>query len=261
MIVALAYCHKDWLAAHRLFEWMAELDGRQTNHSLVLLASTGMEQNKIHAVSVMAKLAFEKVETIMPRQANEQGWPISANHLFLSAQHFISRSIRTPFLWIEPDCVPLVPKWLDALSNEYDEADKPFMGCVYELPWPHVTGCAIYPANVEKYSPGILTPGVRAWDMVDTETTIANAHHSLLFHHEWGNFKYNIAPSFPSQASMKLLRKGAVLFHRCKDGSLIDRLRERREYPRQCKQLAGMGSASNLYQEFEDSHAPAAVIA
>ena len=33
-------------------------------------------------------------------------------------------------------------------------------------------------------------------------------------------------PSFADQASLSVIRKGAVLFHRCKDESLIERLRE-----------------------------------
>jgi hypothetical protein len=257
MIVALGFCHKDYLAAEKLFRWMAELDGQQQNHSLLLMAAKAMKMEQIKLVEQAAATAFHAVFSRMTRKADERGWPVSSNTLFLTAYHEIRRMGGSPFLWIEPDCVPLKPKWIDSLLGEYLGVGKPFMGCVYDCPWPHLTGCAIYPPEIEKYSPGILKCGLRAWDMVDTDSTIANAHHSGQYQHEWGNFKYNIAPTFPNQASLGIIRPEAVLFHRCKDGSLIDRLRDRKRWPKLCKTMARYGKPGNHFQDFEDSHSPA----
>lgn len=254
MMVALAYCHKDFIAAEKLFRWMVELDGQQQSHTLVLIASHGMDPKKVELVTKSAKAAFHMVHPIMPKTPDERGWPVSSNHLFLSAFHYIKRLGGSPFLWLEADCVPLKPRWIDSLFGEYLGVGKPFMGCIYESPWPHLTGCAIYPPDIAKYSPGVLNPGLQAWDMVDTDSTIKHSHHTGQFHHEWGNFKYNIPPTFPNQASVSLVREDAVLFHRCKDGSLIDRLRERKRWPFYCKIMARWGTPGNGFQDFEDSH-------
>lgn len=254
MMVALGFCHKDYIAAEKMFRWMVELDGQQKNHTLVLVAAAGMDKKQLNLVKSAAESAFHKVFTIMPVKPDERGWPVSSNHLFLTGYKFIQRMGGSPWLWIEADCVPIKPLWLDALWGEYQSFGKPFMGCIYEAPWPHLTGCAIYPAMIENYNPRVLKPDMMAWDMVDTDRTIPHVHHTGQYQHVWGNFKYNIAPTFPSQASMRLLKPEAVLFHRCKDGSLIDRLRERKRFPRICKVLAKIGSSSNGFDEFEDSH-------
>ena len=254
MIVALGYCHKDYLAAEKLFRWMVELDGQQQSHTLVLESAHGM--NPIHTALVMraAKAAFHLVHGIIPKTSDERGWPVSSNHLFLTAYYFIKRMGGSPFLWLEADCIPLKPRWIDSLLGEYLGVGKPFMGCIYESPWKHLTGVAIYPPEIEKYSPGVIKPGLCAWDMVDTDSTLKHTHHTGQYQHEWGNFKYNIAPTFPNQANLKLVRDDAVLFHRCKDGSLIDRLRERKRWPKLCRIMASIREQDNGFQKVEDSH-------
>lgn len=256
MIVALGFCHKDYLAAEKLFRWMYELDGQQKNHTLLLMASNGMDSGHIRLVTEAAKSAFHMVLSRMPSRPDERGWPVSSNTLFLTSYKEIKRMGSAPFLWLEADCVPLKPKWIDSLFGEYLGVGKPFMGCIYDCPWPHLTGVAIYPPDIEKYSPEVIKCGLRAWDMVDTEKTIKHAHHTGQYQHEWGNFKYNIAPSFPNQASLKIVRPDAVLFHRCKDGTLIDRIREKKRWPKFCAMTARWGNPSNRFQDFEDSHVP-----
>ena len=257
MILALGFCHKDYLAAEKLFQWMVELDGQQANHTLLLIAAKALKPEQIQIVERSARRAFHMVISRTTRVPDERGWPVSSNTLFLSAYHEIKRMGGSPFLWLEADCVPLKPKWIDSLLGEYLGVGKPFMGCVYDCPWPHLTGVAIYPPDIGKYSPDVLKPGLRAWDMVDTDNTIKNAHHTGQYHHEWGNFKYNIPPTFPNQASLNIVREDAVLFHRCKDGSLIDRLRERKRWPKFCHIMAKFGKTGNRFQDFEDSHSPA----
>jgi hypothetical protein len=252
MIVSLAFCHKDYLAADKLFRWMAELEGKQHGNMLLLIAAKGTPTRHIDMVKSAAGMAFETVITKMPMNADERGWPLSANTMFFTAYHEVKRMSLSPFMWIESDCVPLKPGWVDTMFKEYAESHKAFMGCVYQRPFPHLTGVAIYPTNIEQYNLEILSPGLRPWDIINPSLTIPHTHHTQLFQHEWGNHKYNIAPSFPNQASLSLVREDAVLFHRCKDGSLIDRLREKAQWPKYCKVMAMFGNPSNRYQDYDE---------
>jgi len=253
MIIALGFCHKDYLSAEKLFRWMVELSGQEQHHTLLLMASSGMKPLHISIVERAAKDAFAKVHMRITRLRDERGWPMSANTLFMTSYHEVQRLKHPYFLWIESDCVPLKDKWIDSLEGEYVFAGKPFMGCVYQHPFPHLTGCAIYPNNIEAYNPVVVNSHYEAaWDIIKPELTLPNTHHTEQFQHEWGNHKHNIAPSFPNHASMKLIRDDAVLFHRCKDGTLIDRLRDRINWPKYCKVMSLLGNPSNRFQDFED---------
>jgi hypothetical protein len=231
---------------------MAELDGLQ-NRTVLIMASNGMRSDQIKIVESAARKAFQVVVSKMTRKQDERGWPMSSNTLFLTCYNEIKRIGAPCFLWIEADCVPLKPGWIDQMEGEYKHCGKPFMGCVYQRPFSHLTGCAIYPNNIEQYNPKVTKGGyTSAWDVVNPNLTIAASCHTKLFQHVWGNHKHNIAPTFPNQASLKLLSSEAVLFHCCKDGSLIDRLRERRDSPKYCKLMAAFGSETNRFQDFED---------
>jgi hypothetical protein len=101
-------------------------------------------------------------------------------HLFLTCHSEIKRS-GPCFLWIEADCVPLKPGWIDQMEGEYKHCGKPFMGCVYQRPFSHLTGCAIYPNNIEQYNPKVTKGGyTSAWDVVNPNLTIAASYHQTV---------------------------------------------------------------------------------
>ncbi len=232
MLLALAYCDKDYLLAENLFRWMAELDGRQTSHSLFLLASGAISAERRAVVETAADSAFLFVRRVAAKTIDERGWPRSCNTMFLTAYHGIRKELGPqPFFWIEPDCTPIKSGWLDEFESEYKQTGKPFMGAVFDQPVKHLTGCAIYPADIGKYNAAILSPGNKPWDVVNPEATLRNAHHTQKFQHVWGDIARNIAPTFPDQESLRLVRPDALLFHRCKDFSLAERLREQRANP------------------------------
>jgi hypothetical protein len=69
------------------------------------------------------------------------------------------------------------------------------------------------------------------WDVFLAEEFTPFTHHTALIHDKF----YRVwedpnsgPPIFPDAASLSIIEPGAVLFHRNKDGSLMDRLRESR---------------------------------
>src|SRR6266436_994687 len=96
---------------------------------------------------------------------------------------------------------------------------KAFMGCSGGN---RVNGVAVYPANVSAYAPPALQAENCPWDENGKEQILKHAHISKLFQHIY--LVGESAPSFPKDKD--LLKPETALFHRVKDGSLIEYLRE-----------------------------------
>lgn len=225
----IPFCHKDARLAEKLCAWIGELGGVDSRHQCLLLAAkaTPAELRKPVLDQARASLGCQ-VEMAETATANEKGWPESCNHLFYSAAARM-RKLGVPFLWLEPDCTPLRKSWLDEIEAAYLVAKKPYMGFIFSKPWPHLTGCAVYPSDLARYNGISLLPQKRGgkampWDVVNAGATLKHTHSTNLILHEWGE---NDAPEFPDAKSLERIPKEAALFHRCKSGSLIDRLRER----------------------------------
>lgn len=225
----IPFCHKDARLAANLCLWIGELGGVGPSHKCLMLAAKATPVELRQEVLKQAKASLGcPVEIMETVASNERGWPESCNYLFYCAAAKM-RKLRENFLWLEPDCVPLRKSWLDEIATEYTTCGKPYMGFVYDKPWPHLTGCAVYPWNIAQYNSLSLLQqrnpkGPLPWDVVNAAATLKHCHTTKLIHHEWG--ENNVAPTFPTASSLSRIPVEAVLYHRCKDGSAIERFRE-----------------------------------
>ncbi len=231
MLAVFAYSHKETWHIRNLLKWISELQGNMSRHRALLVASSRVDLDDVRDVSDMATCIFHKVDAIRQREEDERGWPQSCNSMFRVAYYYVRDTLKIPFWWNETDCIPLKTGWLDALENEYNQVKKPFMGRVVDKPFPHLTGCAIYPPNIENWNPHMLAAVNLAWDVMSPHLTIPYTHNTELFHHEWGNAAKNIAPTYPTRWSVRSIPSEAVVSHRNKDHTLIERLREMRRRP------------------------------
>lgn len=228
MLIVLSYCEKEIERIKNLLRWMKELDDTLPTHRAMILASFNVPPETIKEVNSLGVAVFGECESIRQATRYEMGWPRACNAMFKTAYNAVRARYREPFFWIETDCVPLRSGWLDEFEQEYKQAGKPFMGCIATVPCRHLTGCAIYPWDIHKYNVAVLQADEKAWDCVNPEATLRHTHHTKLHCHIWGDYVRNIAPSFPTEKSMRIIPKEAALQHRCKDGSAIERLREQR---------------------------------
>ena len=138
--------------------------------------------------------------------------------------------------------IPIRKGWVADIEHSYASCGKPFLGhIVHGVIHPtsmHLNGVAVYPPDLHVYSTHIMLPpdGV-AWDVAGAfGGVVPNARHTPLIMNVWeidedGNSVTSggVVPTFPDQATVdKVVDFSASLFHRCKDMSLIDRLRERK---------------------------------
>lgn len=231
IVVVVPYCVKDRLLAVELLRWIADLEQGKKWPEIVLVSSKPISKSEDQEVIDAAKLGFNSVTMAKQAVECEMGWPQSPNELFRLANEVV-RHQPYPWLWLEPDATPTRAGWLDALDQEYRRVGKPFFGSTPSNPIPHLTGIAIYPPDVRKYAPEIIKPNVNPFDCQGSEVCnkiLRVAHNSPLMQHEWGCDPNDKSP-FPKtrtfDESLEGLNPEALIFHRCKDGSLIRELRK-----------------------------------
>ena len=218
-----------------LIRWLRQLGGCR-DHLAVIVADADTPAGDIFEIRDEASKVFSEV-LVTTTDRGVKGWPEGPNELFLAAARF-AKERNMHWLFLEPDAVPLCAGWLDRLDIEYRVRGARYLGQIVPsdkpgLPMRHFTGVGIYPADailqVEKL---VLAKPKVAFDISTADIIVAQAQHSDLFQHLWG--ESGNPPTFAQKGipgtgtfGLDYLRKGAVLFHRTKDGKLINLLRQR----------------------------------
>jgi len=215
--------------------WVRQL-GRCPNHDAVIVADAGMEARLVFSLKQEAEKSFKSVE-ITTTEESVSGWPQGANFLFLAAARFAEKR-NDSWLFLEPDCVPLKPGWLSSIQIHYQVNGSRYMGALVpcsdpRLPSVHLSGCAVYPASAySEIGKEIEANPDKAFDLSNAPIVVPQAANSDLFHQLWGQL--NDPPIFAERRvpgtgtfDLDFLNPKACLFHRSKDGSLIDLLRKR----------------------------------
>lgn len=244
LLFVLSFYRGDYPQAIALLDWIRELDDKLPNPCLIVTEADAVRE-QVYETYQLARHIFSSVKVIQcPHRLPNESWPYGANWQFETAASFIEQNIRKPFLWCEPDCVPLEKGWLGEIEAEYFEAAKPFMGCVIapgrqDLPGLMISGTAVYPANAWSKIQPCLNGGGKAWDVAAAEVMTREGRHSKLFFMIWGN-RHDGPPTFvpekriidsPNTLTLDRIPGDARFFHRCKDNSLIWLLRSFRQKP------------------------------
>jgi len=225
MLIALAYCTRDYQITKLLFDWIHELGGCQ-NHELLLLHDARVHESDVTEINQKAGRCFKKVGNIIAHAAID-GWPEGANYMWRTMTAVLSyRTDHRYFMWMEPDAIPLVSGWVEKLETEFLAGRKPFMGDRVEVdnvPL-HMSGIGFYPNPLHQYAGAAYLASDIAWDMAGSNQIVPQAHFTHLIEHAWKH------PSFTDVSELKTqIRPEAVLFHASKDGSLIKILRENKQ--------------------------------
>jgi hypothetical protein len=234
MLVVLPFCNKDKALAIDLLKWIGEL-GPQTQHRLLMVHEPSVLTDGVREAG---RAVFGKVLDLRTG-ADIDKWPQGPNSMWLAMAYEMSaKKEREPWFWMEPDCTPLAADFLDQIELGYKAANKPFYGDFvasfaqadgFQVP-AHLSGVAVYPPDVGLHTDKLWQVQDAPWDVHLAPDILRQAFHSVIIQHEpWrGAPKDRVQPTFPDADSLRFLRPGAVLHHRCKDGSLIARLRESR---------------------------------
>lgn len=241
LIVATAYCSKDHAEATRLLKWIAELD-TQVDHHLLLVADNAVPMETKKSIDALGKSVFASCETILVKAPA----PVADNYhapaavMFEKGMGHIDSCYKWNWLWLEPDAVPLKSGWLDTLAEAYDRCPKRFMGSVTKtdgngVPPTVFFGTGVYPncaySDLKKFC-----DGKQPFDIAFSDYVVSRAQNSNLFFHRFGSPKdpptfrdVKLPTDGPNVGTIDIISKEAVLFHRNKDGTLIDLLTKQRQ--------------------------------
>lgn len=232
-VVTIPFCNQDGSIQLKNVKWMSTLQQPKT-HDAILSYEQGCAAGLVDSIRAHAIPVFKSVsEFSYPRSPNHI-WPQAPNHAFQHLAMYMYEQVKRPWLFLEYDEIPVASDWLIQLQDEYYKCKKPFMGHQVEM-LGHMNGGGIYPYNFPEYSPKGMMADTLAWDWVCKEDIVPHLHaanHLIEQCTKVINGTPNIhqgdVPTFRNQGDVdRLLKPGIVLFHRCKDGTLIQRLTER----------------------------------
>lgn len=109
---------------------MYQLHHRQPKGHALLVAAPNVHAEMIEKLRISAGLAFESFAIHqMPVYAHAAGFKQERiNDLWLSTANEVQQRYRWPWLWLEPDCIPLKHDWLDAIADAYHAQPQRYMG-------------------------------------------------------------------------------------------------------------------------------------
>jgi hypothetical protein len=230
MNVVLPFSPGDADQALLLLEFIGQLGGCQEFGAL-LVVDAAVDWGKCVDAITLANRIFRSASLVCT-EAPVEGWPAGANALWrLAANH--AKANNVPFLWLEPDTVPLKRGWLVSIHKMRGSG---YFGHIYD--WPEqgkqlLSGVAVYPPDaIDVIGPCIDAHPTQAWDVSSADFVLRHATPTKLIQHIWGEkelpptFVEAKTPNSPRNAfALSDLFPEAVLFHRNKDGTLLNILR------------------------------------
>lgn len=226
MLTVLSFHAGDAALALRLLRWIENLGGC-AGHRLILLADSSTPFDQCVKLLETAKPLFATVG-LTATEEPVRGWIAGANSQWWAATQLANGE---PFLWLEPDAVPLCPGWLNVLEGGYSACGKEHMGQIEKvtnagLPPECLSGVAIYGPSVQKFPDMRQFP--RPFNVDGAGLIVPKAAHTPLIRDFFGQM--NLPPFFvrertpstpPNAFTLDWLPKHAVLFHRDKTHSLM----------------------------------------
>jgi hypothetical protein len=227
-VVVLPFCNFDVDLLIKNLDWMMAM-GMPKTHDCLLSFDRSTLRESVRRIEARAKEVFCSV------QQTSYGVPQGTRFPQTAAWQHAARTMHRLYrnwLWMEADAIPLKATWLSVLQTVYDNCGRPFAGPVVETGM-HMNGTGIYPANTPDICPRTMSHTQNAFD-VEMKDEMIHLCKDIghIFYCAWGvvNGRLNPlegeAPSFPPGSPLlNQIPKTAVVFHRSKDGSLIDRLK------------------------------------
>lgn len=258
MLVIYPFCEKDWVQTCKNIEWAKELE-RHLPFTAILSHDDRTHPSHVAEVQRAAERLFEKVIVFWYPAPLKTSWPAAPNWAWQNIARYIACiHPKESWLWLEPDSVPIRKRWLHDIEAEHLRGGKPFTGVVPDG-MAHMTGVAVYPPDVAAYSQAAMRTEEAAWDVVlgkDIQGMIHGKH--TLFQHAWcinaeTGKPWNGSGEVPTFKSthdvVRLVDMKAALFHRNKDGTLIEWLRRFYAHPEEAYVPVHVGDAKSQVEQ------------
>lgn len=129
-------CHSgDAVRAEKLLDLILFLQDKQPEGYGVIVLAPDVPQEMRDKLRLTAELVFETVEILnvnpadMPKmERTPETKSVWVDAMFEQAVRRMAKAYKDPWIWLEPDCVPLKRNWKDALHEEYFSQPKRYLG-------------------------------------------------------------------------------------------------------------------------------------
>lgn len=230
MIIVLPVCKKDVEAALRNLAWCVQLNPLRQPF-ICCISRERTFTDRVGSVQEAARRCFTDVRDIVYEPyRGKPSWPSPQNYAFRAAALYAATHFKNqPWFWWEQDAVLLKPDAFQTLIMAHTAGNKPFLGTLGASPQggaSHINGVAVYPSDACRRVPGLLPAGVLPFDVAGGSRVLQQATVSSLIQHVWAwNGSRGVEPpTFTTEADLGKLHPEAVIFHRCKDASLVELL-------------------------------------
>lgn len=248
MTVVLPVSHVDADLARKLVGWMEEIDAGSYLEKTIVVFLTKRAESLFEELAAPLRKVFGTVVKAVQKVEVETGWPGSPNAIFREVAIYIAERPEfrgQPWYFFEADNTPTSGKWLDVFEQEYAKGGKPYMGYLQPTLYsdgenivetsPHMVGTGVYPGDFCARSLLFKFPSPDPFDVYHLGEIVGEMHPiNGLIQHNWGTHSYKdyrgrivCKGTKLSEYFAKTVRDKALVVHGCKDGSLIDALREK----------------------------------
>lgn len=212
-------------------EWVRETKAGE-RHEIILMPGKQVDGKFRQEMDELAKAGFRKVSSV-PDHEGIDGHPKGPNSFMRQAVWHCQMQEIYPWMFCEPDNIPLHADSFDAAEAEYLSCGKPFWGSFRKgsgLTPDYLSGNMILPKDALLLAPkltrtGLSRDGVElAFDIVAAEDILPRAFFTKLLQQE-PKHEDGSSWSFATKEDMSIISPQAKFFHPCKDGSLIKMLR------------------------------------
>lgn len=222
MLVVLPFCAKDEALVLKNLEWCRRLDA-SVPFKVLVVHDDLIDGSEV--LNACRGYFSEVTEFRYPHRGGNPAWPIPQNFQFQQTAGYIYvKKLTDPWFWWEADATPLRTGWLNLIADAHEKGGEPFSGHIVGEPCGHMTGVGVYPWNVPEISGAVMATVGVPWDVAGKREMIPHVNKiNDIIQHIW---ERNGAPfSFENRDdAVATLLPTAAIFHRCKDGSLIDAL-------------------------------------
>lgn len=191
-------------------QWIAHL-GSVEKHQCLLVHDRFTDPQIASEVKAALSTAFRRVVQ-MPLREGAPGIK-GTNLLFRRAVRQVAASSAGPFLWMNPDLIPLREGWLDAIEVAYQmlPRGKRFLGCYCTDSVPRMAAVGVYPQDCEEHAPNLVMADANPFHLNAAPQIVPQMAHTEL-----------IVDTYAPVCGV--MPPGAVLWHGsddCRNGELI----------------------------------------
>lgn len=151
IVTVIPICKDDAARAELLLDLIYQLDNRTAKGCCLLAFASEVHQEMRDKLRMAASLAFESVDVFdVPQLAPTGTGKVDFIYaMFKAVATFVGQTYRWPWLWLEPDCVPLRNGWQEKLADAYEAQPKRYLSRWLkggEITFIHRVG--IYPVGI-----------------------------------------------------------------------------------------------------------------